>query len=516
MSITTFSISAFCQALLFGVILGHATFPCIAADGESTNMVAESASAVARFWSSDPVAPGQTVMVVGSGFAVVDSVVVGAGAEQPQLAKIVQQSDGCLKFLLPENCSAGVFQYRFLDHESRELLAGQLNGAQLWWLQGDLGTSASPGGSLRLFGKNFTQADAVSYVRLSGSMGDVLVAEATAYAATVQLPEAMPVGKYAVQIGYESSGGRVWSQPLEIEVKLPKPWSQQVFNVKDFHAYGDGKKDDTRAITNALRAADGAGGGVVYLPRGRYRLSGTLHIPRFTTLRGEAESLVSLAWDAFETPPFALLQGTNSFALEHLTILTRNHTHIIVGDLGKVAGAGNIHLNQLRVRASRYRGRLSSDDVDALYRRSLKLPGSSRGDAIRLGGENVTITGCDIYGSGRCFFLSGLRNGRVEGNQFYTGRRGWYSLSGSDGLIFSDNKITGADLQSSGGGINCLDGSAYSQNVYFANNSLKLMHGWDREAMTSDASGGVYFGSVASVSGAQIVLSGEARWGSRD
>src|SRR3954463_128495 len=42
-------------------------------------------------------------------------------------------------------------------------------------------------------------------------------------------------------------------------------------------AKGDGRADDTDAIQRALdQAADSAGGGLVFLPSGRYRISRTL------------------------------------------------------------------------------------------------------------------------------------------------------------------------------------------------------------------------------------------------
>ena len=46
-----------------------------------------------------------------------------------------------------------------------------------------------------------------------------------------------------------------------------------VFNVLDYGAAGDGVADDSTAIQAALDAANTAGGGVVFLPRGTYRLA---------------------------------------------------------------------------------------------------------------------------------------------------------------------------------------------------------------------------------------------------
>jgi len=74
-------------------------------------------------------------------------------------------------------------------------------------------------------------------------------------------------------------------------------------------------------------------------------------------------------------------------------------------------------------------------------------------------------------------------------------------------MIIENNQITGADLMSTGGGINNLGGTAYSQNVYFSNNRLELMHGWDQEAMTSDGPGGFYYGGGVGQDGNSIRLS---------
>jgi hypothetical protein len=46
----------------------------------------------------------------------------------------------------------------------------------------------------------------------------------------------------------------------------------EVFNVKDFGAKGNGTIDDTAAIQAAINAAQAAGGGKVYLPKGTYAL----------------------------------------------------------------------------------------------------------------------------------------------------------------------------------------------------------------------------------------------------
>jgi hypothetical protein len=54
-------------------------------------------------------------------------------------------------------------------------------------------------------------------------------------------------------------------------------------------AYGNGVNDDTLAIQGALTTAGANGGGIVYMPAGKYRLTNTLDIPSGVELRGAFE-----------------------------------------------------------------------------------------------------------------------------------------------------------------------------------------------------------------------------------
>lgn len=58
------------------------------------------------------------------------------------------------------------------------------------------------------------------------------------------------------------------------------------WNVRDFGAAGDGATDDTPAFQNALNEAGQAGGGIVNVPAGTYRINGNLVIPGAVTLQG--------------------------------------------------------------------------------------------------------------------------------------------------------------------------------------------------------------------------------------
>ena len=57
-----------------------------------------------------------------------------------------------------------------------------------------------------------------------------------------------------------------------------------------YNALNDGSVDATSAIQDAINRASVAGGAVVFIPAGSYRLDGNLNIPERVTLRGEWES----------------------------------------------------------------------------------------------------------------------------------------------------------------------------------------------------------------------------------
>ncbi len=478
------------------------------------------------FWSSDPVRPGEAVTVIGQGFganpkvdiARVNGEMSSFTARTPTWlggvsVEPIQPTDQSLRFVVPAKMRPG--QYLFRITTTAGSVLHLLNAPQVWWIQGNLGTEASPGGWVRLFGKNLAcpstnEATIALAVQLQGPQTVELTAKTDGFSLQAELPVDLPASEYTLALP-----GAVQPAQAEITLRKPDQWPATVFNVKEMGAVGDGIKDDTGSVLAAISKAEENGGGIVYFPRGRYRLSDGLKVPRRTVLKGEKQDWTALCWIDLAEPPEALVQGTNSFALEELTLYAHRHKHVIAGDLGGVEDSGNIALRHVLVRADAYRGHPKPEEVDEYFRQSLKWS-TGGGDTVRMGGPNIEITDCDFYGSGRSLFLSRVRGGLIAGNNFYNGRWGWYCISGSNGLVFENNTLTGGDLMSTGGGLNCLDGSSSSENVYYANNKLRMLHGWDREAMTSDAGGEVYIGKVASAVGRSIILAEEPKQTHRD
>ena len=71
--------------------------------------------------------------------------------------------------------------------------------------------------------------------------------------------------------------------------RYPQPSSQALFDVTAYGAQGNGADDDTSAFRTALQAATRAGGGTVYVPAGRYRITGHLAVASGVELRGVSD-----------------------------------------------------------------------------------------------------------------------------------------------------------------------------------------------------------------------------------
>jgi autotransporter-associated beta strand protein len=82
-----------------------------------------------------------------------------------------------------------------------------------------------------------------------------------------------------------------WTNVIADEL-IRKAAKTNLYVVTDvnFSAYGDGVHDDTAAIQSALTTAGKSGGGIVYLPAGKYKLTDTLDVPGGVELRGAFEA----------------------------------------------------------------------------------------------------------------------------------------------------------------------------------------------------------------------------------
>ena len=462
----------------------------------------------AIFWASDPVGPDETVLLLGDGFAAGAIVEVArlddAPAQVPPASRLavskwtpikpLQASRQCVKAVIPATWKAGVYVVR--ARQGAEVSEPWLvNAPQPWWLQGDEGQRATPGGWLRAFGKCLGMAPGAQLV-LQGADGRALalkISENTCWAIGGPVPATVKPGDYEVFV-HNGWGGRLAWQPAgKITVAPPVAWKQDVFPVKL-----EGEKPNVeQALREALAQAQQSGGGIVQLPRGTHDLTAPLEIPPGTVLRGAGMGLTTLYIKNTETPPESWVSGTD-FGVEDLAIFCFNYRRVI----SDTPASERLRLQHVLIRAV-------PDASRHTTKKSTKEPLA----AIHLQGRNFRVTDCDLY----CR-TAGFGEGRVivTGPWGFAGGKGPYYGVISDcllrghmfgcenlqGMIFERNRIEGV----------CCSSTTYwnnfSRDVYVAHNSVQHVYGGDREIMTFDAGGGAYCGQ-ATADGTKLTLAAD-------
>jgi len=480
------------------------------------------------FWISQPVSPGDVVLLYGGDFRKVVSLSIarltdGPAGQPPRQSPAsiapngitvpaLQPSPHSVKFVLPSSLDPGVFEASF---GGKPLIIGapQVSWTQQTYLQPGLGENeASPDSEIEIIGRNFIPeggkpGDVRAVLRDADGRDVVLaVSHIDKYSIIARLPPNTASGTYDLWVHNGYGGTSAWGDGAKLTVRLPVQWPDRVFNVRDFGARGDNITDDSSAVHSAFDAAQRNGGGVIYFPAGTYRLSGWMRIPKRVILRGERRDLSWLKWR--ETNPTALseivpavLYGNGEYGIEHLTIVARN-TQTILRDLSwdSAVGEAKAPLPQLQpLIAAPGKERdvfLRDDDFQLLYyagrpssvdhgiRSTLNGLGWGNGGLMKVVaiGEvrNIEVSDCRFAGGAQ--FISESRNARLVGNRF---NNEWAPLSwtalGGEYVTFERNDIEGA--------------SGWSRNllpiryVYAAYNHSSNIVSGEREALTFDVNG---------------------------
>ncbi len=453
------------------------------------------------FWASDPALPDETVLLLGDSLGG-DAVVEMACRDASNPVSMewtgiqpLQSSPQSIKAAVPADWPLGVYacRVRVADAVSNDL---SINAPEAWWWNGDGGEFATPGGWLRVFGKSLCFGGS-SDARLRSSDGRVVelkAIQADGYALRFAIPRDLESGDYALSVSNGLPGEASWRDAGAIAIREIAPWKDDLFNVKD---YGPRPED---ALRIALEKAALNGGGIVYLPRGRYPVAGSLSIPPNTVLKGESMDLTSLYWPDFDKLPEELIAGAN-YGIESLSLYCQNHRTVVADR----AASQRFFLRQVRIRANCY---FMIEEIGRPFRGRHGPPSHTECNAaVLLRGKNFEVSDCDIYASNYAVRVMNAKAGVVARNRLRYGGRG-YSIENTDRLIFEENFISGANLLAIGNDITTF-WSTYCQHIYFARNRLRQMYGADREMMTLDGGGGAYFGAASAVDGTRLTLASD-------
>ncbi len=469
--------------------LGHAAAGFCAA-------ISVGAGEPAVVWLSQPVAPGEAVMVYGGPWTNVTAVTLD-GPKQESVVPL-KVTDDCVTFEYPHAWPLAAFDVRIRGGNGEAVQ--RVNAPDVWWVQGDAGKNVTAGGWLRVFGRciGYDGKAVLEWRDSAGTSRSLPAKSGDRYAVRVDIDPAFPAGVYEVSLlnGLDSRPFRIGK--VEV-VARRETWPERVFDITAYGAVANDFNDDTAAIRAALAALEQAGGGVLYVPRGRFGVRGELSLPPKTLLRGAGMALSQLYWLDEDNPVGALVSGTRDFGIEEIFLVAGN---IDGGIVAKRPQAGESWTNE-NILLRRVRTRFLHTDTTPIavsYHRS-----RSSAKPLFVNGTFVRIQECDFYFSKGNSALHGQYLD-IRDNRFVGPECGY--LSGKQ-VIFEGNDHEYRGLSFGNG----------SHNVFFKSNRLGGAYGeGDRETFTFDGGDPAYSDKAVACDGRYVTLKpgswrhGEAHW----
>jgi hypothetical protein len=506
-------------------------------------------AAPATFWCSQPVGPGETVVLSAANLDATSYVVVArlddldpgspvVPARQTsvwQSLRPLQMTPQSMKFALPK-LAPGVFTYRL--HATGTIGPVSLvNGPDVWFTQGDHGGAVSPGGRLGVFGTGLgipagssAYPARIALVR-NGAVAATVLADAVvpleaSFSAWFTLPPTLAPGQYSLYYHNGFGGPSAWAkysgfgegpaifstyQTIDtITVATPPVWPTALCAVGA--PKGNGAGDDD-AFTAAFKAAQG--GAVILLSPGTYTLSGTYAqgfgniMPSHCILRGAGMSGSNASVLSFPQmtgangpllgglpkyvpipPPWGTTgnQYTQGlFAVENLAV-----------DAPKVTGGAGFTFSYLAL----------GDSLWAPYVDHVKMnmgqPASTKSNGITvLQMSNVRITNCAIA-AGFPVIINTRAFGCLVQNNTFT----WYQMGMAAGHHAQNTVITGntfifPDLPANGVTLGI---PAVNRDLYFGGNTTRQLGTGSFWGLSFDEGHGIYFGYAASSQGSTLTL----------
>ncbi|WP_153066063.1 MULTISPECIES: hypothetical protein [Xanthomonas] len=513
------------------------------------------------FWASQPVDRNETVVVsggnlnptatvrltrlddgaVGSPLDVADSTNSGWINVVPS-----QATEQSLKFQLPDR-ARGVYAYRIVTGIGTGATT-LVNAPDIWFVQGNVGGGASPGGRLNVFGTALGRMSASSQpVRIAlvrnGSVQRILSADLSnpkegMYVQSFAIPADVPQGDYELYLHNGSGGPSAWSRYqnfgsgpdrtaprttiTSINIGYATNWPQTRCNVAP--PIGNGASDDA-SFAAAFACAANAKGGVVSIPAGSYTLSGRGfdNIPNHTVIAGAGKQATVLNFPQVvgrKDAPAVIFKGGSTAYNQAKQPKCGRPINYAAG----VYGIRDLSINapNLREGSAILFEHMSVEDLHSIpfVRDSIITLGKSsdrtRTDPHTTGikamdTSNLQISGNDITSTKPIFMDSNVYGVTVQGNTLR-----WHETAlafnhdAQNALITHNRNISaGAPYY---GTPSELQFSAPSRDVYYANNANQ--YPVDAEPppwqLTMDEGTGNYFGKAAAVSGKQLTLARQA------
>jgi hypothetical protein len=495
------------------------------------------------FWVSQPVGPDESMLVTGGNLEGETGVELAQLADEdpgsplgatPSLSgwtalQPASRSTRSLAVTVPSTWTAGVFALR-LSNGTTSSAPRLINAPDPWFVQGDLGDAAQPGGyfyvagtCLERTGGNDPQAALVK----DGAVAATLplldrVTTSTGYALRFTVPATVSEGTYALWLHNGRGGPNAWvkfSTFIEatvetVTVRKAAVWPSTVVDVSQ----QAGTTDDER-FANAIAAVP-ASGGRIYVPAGTYTLSTRLLLPDHTVLYGAGRDRTLIRWsvvppaDSYYSAYNALVMGKN------LAYGTPNAATFALEDLGLTASAdfrGNVV------------ARIFNSELGWFRRVSIQAPtslgaGSGTSSALYLRRVANTLVDDVVLEGDTCLFArDGISHLRVLRSTLNWSNANAFVSSGSHSLLFVGNTLNQRGNSVTNGWAaqpnpnpgmwyTAFYGKPFTRDTLWANNvstrdDAETPPGY--VGYTSDGGQGIYLGKIASAGGTTVNLAGK-------
>lgn len=438
------------------------------------------------FWASQPVLPGETVYAQGHSLQAINVDVAvldgepGAGPPAPSMLRAALAAaqfravaphdpvPSSLRFTLPEPASAdGYHLYAFRIENavgtSDTLL---LNNPRIWWIQGSGGSRKGIAGEWLRVNGSCLDFHAGTRALLVGPAGESIALDyvkGTIYSAEFRLPDQLRRGTYTLFLHNGLGGLAGWSEGSTVEI-VPPMWPDEVYNISQFaedfsvdkraytpgiiYARNHGNENDL-LFAMAIAAAAEDGGGIVYIPRGHYKMNQTILLPPNVLLKGEHRDLVTLDWGDRPVALPALIQGTSRFGVEDLSLLAGNHRDGIAVAGRQKPGRGDVRIRRVLIKLDRMspvtRRNFTPEEIKENYHKRLWI---DRSAAIRVSGDNIEVSDCDLMTvpsiiDAAGIYLERAKGAYISGNKVLSSFRTSIYINGSENMVFTENEITG-------------------------------------------------------------------------
>lgn len=492
----------------------------------------ETSSSPKVFWVSQPVNKDETMLITGGnllpGTTRVDAAQLADGdpgdpsVQSPTVASWTSlapltSTTRSLTATIPANWSDGVYALRLSNGIATDSIR-LVNAPDPWFVQGDKGDSATPGGSFYVAGATLERSGgATPQAVLLPEGGGAPVARlalaerittSTGYALRFSVPASVPEGEYQLWLHNGRGGKAAWVKfssfieaPVStVRVKTASPWPTDVFTISNYAGTAD------QRFAAAVAAATANGGGRIQVPAGTYSLTQPLMLPPYTVLVGAGQEATFLNWNV--NPGASLVIG------QSLTLAGSVRATFAIEDIQLSAAAPDFTKNVVERTATSEPGWLRRVTINAPVIDEKVWDKTATALFLRQT-SNTLLEDVHIDAAKAVYARDNVSHVRLQGSTFnWNNLNIWFSGQSHNILVVGNMFQKRSPLLTQASFVlSVAHGSKpYNRDVLWAKNTVTQAPG-DATLRTSgytmDGGEGIYLGGVSSTSGTQMTLTGQ-------